>query len=368
MPRWPPRDIVHAQGQALPILMATLSLPGASALRLIGGHPNASETSVAGVSTTVVRPAGRPPWPTVVFMNGATPDGRSHPTVQRLGTAMARVGIGVLIPELHDVAAGELSPNTLAQAVAVSEAAASSLETRGHRVALAGVSVGATLALLAAADPRVRRRVSLVACVAPFGDLAEVMRLATTGTYTAEGGLHRHTPPSYLRTGLARSLAAMLAVTPATDDLRAELRSARPDESAELPERAFRRAGLEAEQLYALLANTEPERFDELYDALPAGIHRAVASLSPVHVAHRIRAPVEIATAPHDAYFPLSQARALAVSSSEVRLTVTSLLAHATPRLSLRYLAELGRLDAFFVRALASATAEPPLHLTAEST
>ena len=359
---------MHAQAQALPILMATLSLPGAGALRLIGGRPNASDTSVAGVSTTVIRPSGRPPWPTIVFMNGATPDGRRHPTVQRLGAAMARVGIGVLIPELHGVAAGELSPKTLAQAVAVSEAAAGLPEARGHRVALAGVSVGATLALLAAADPRVRRRVSLVACVAPFGDLAEVMRLATTGTYRAEGGLRRHTPPSYLRTGLARSLAAMLAVTPATEDLCDELRAAGSDESVGLPERAFRRAGLEAEKLYALLTNTEPERFDELYDALPAGIHRVVASLSPVHVAHRIRAPVEIATAPHDAYFPLSQARALAVTSSEVRLTITSLLAHATPRLSLRYLVELGRLDAFFVRGLAAVTAEPRLYSKAEST
>jgi hypothetical protein len=33
---------------------------------------------------------------------------------------------------------------------------------------------------------------------------------------------------------------------------------------------------------------------------------------------------------------------------------VTSLLSHATPRLSPRYLAELGRLNGFFVRSLAA--------------
>jgi acetyl esterase/lipase len=353
-----PKGAVRAQAQALPILLTTLSLPGADALARLGARPTACDTSVAGIPTTVIRPPRRPPWPTLVFMNGATPDGRSHPTVHRLGVAMARVGFAVFVPDLHGVAAGELSPTTLAQSVAVSEEAAGSPEADGGRVALAGVSVGATLALLAAADARLRERTSIVACVAPFGDLAEVMRLATTGTYRDGDHLLRHAAPNYLLTGLARSLAAMLAVTPATEALCDELRAIDPDsgETVQFPVSAFRRAGPEAETLYDLLANTDPQRFDELYGALPTEIHRTVASLSPIHIAPRLRAPVEIATAPRDAYFPLSQARALAAASPHVRLTVTSLLAHATPRLSPRYVAELRRLDAFFVRALVAAT------------
>ncbi len=60
-------------------------------------------------------------------------------------------------------------------------------------------------------------------------------------------------------------------------------------------------------------------------------------------------------TAPRDRYFPVAESRALVAASPRVRLTVTSLLAHATPRLSPRYLAELGQLNGFFVRALAAA-------------
>jgi hypothetical protein len=51
----------------------------------------------------------------------------------------------------------------------------------------------------------------------------------------------------------------------------------------------------------------------------------------------------------------VAESRALVASSPYIRLTVTSLLAHATPRLSPRYLAELGQLNGFFVRALAAA-------------
>jgi acetyl esterase/lipase len=357
--RPPSRSELRIQAQALAILGTTLSLPGTAAIARLGRRPTVSDTTVAGVATSVVRPSGAPPpWPAIVLMNGATPDGRNHPTIRRLGVALARAGVVVYIPELAGVAGGELSPETLAQSVAVTEAATRSTETAAGRVALAGVSIGGTLALLTAADERLRDRISIVTCVAPFGDLAEVMRVATTGTYRDGASLRHHAAPPYLRVGLARSLAAMLPVDPATAALCRQLRALDHESSrpVELPERAFRDAGPDAGRLFALLANTDPDRFDELYEALPEQVREAVVSLSPVHVAQGLRAPVEIATAPRDAYFPVSEAETLARASTHVRLTVTSLLAHATPRLNPRYVAELLRLDAFFVRALTAAT------------
>ena len=147
------------------------------------------------------------------------------------------------------------------------------------------MSVGGTLALLAAADARLQQRISVVACVAPFGDLADgdaprddrQLSGWTTGTRRRR----------YLLVGLARSLAAMLAVTPATASLCRELRALDHESSSpvELPERAFREAGAEAERLYDLLANTDPTQFDSLYAALPAHVRAAAVSLSPIHVA-----------------------------------------------------------------------------------
>jgi acetyl esterase/lipase len=364
------RSRVPPGARALAVLGTTLAVPGASALTRAGRQPVAFDTTVAGIATTVVRPSIAPPWPALVFMNGATPDGRKHQTVHRLSVALARTGVCVFIPDLAGVAGGELSPGTLAQAVAISNAAAGSPETTEGRVALVGVSVGGTLALLAAADPRLRRHISVVACVAPFADLAEVMRLATTGTHRDGERVRHHAPPPYLRVGLARSLAATLATTPTTADLCGALRAldheATP--SVELPVHAFQRAGAEAERLYDLLANTDPQRFEGLYAALPAHVREAVVSLSPVHVAHQLRAPVEIAIAPRDRYFPVAEVQALAAASPHVRLTITGLLTHATPRVGLRNVAELHRLYAFFTRALRAATSTPRLHSNAEQT
>jgi acetyl esterase/lipase len=278
--------------------------------------------------------------------------------------------VRVFIPDLAGVAGGELSPATLAQAVAVSHAASSSPETADEQVALVGVSVGGTLALLASADSQLQQRISVVACVAPFSDLAKVMRLATTGTYRDGGALQHHATPSYLRIGLARSLAATLAATDATAELCRELRALDYESNApvELPMHAFRRAGTEAALLYDLLANTDPRRFDSLYDALPAHVREAADSLSPIHVARRLLAPVEIATAPQDTYFPVAESQALAAASPNVRLTVTSLLAHATPRFDMRNVAELHKLYAFFTRSFRAATNQPRLHSTSEQT
>jgi pimeloyl-ACP methyl ester carboxylesterase len=348
---------LRAQAHAATVLGATLDVPGLSQLTRRAKEPSTQDSVVAGVPVTIVQPSGPAPWPSLVFMNGATPDGRAHPMVLRLSVALARSGRRVFIPDLPGIAGGELSPATLAAAIAFTNETAGMPETAHGRVALAGVSIGGSLALLAAADSTVAARISAVVCVAPYSDLAKVMLLATTGSYREDGKVVPYPVPPYLAVGLARSLAAMLPPTPAMAALLTELRSLDPASASarEFREEAFRNAGAEAMTLFELLTNRDAARFDDLYDALPAQIRSTAVDLSPLHVAPRLRAPVEIATAPRDKYFPVAESRALVAASPHVRLTVTSLLAHATPRLSPRYLAELGRLNGFFVRALAAA-------------
>jgi len=354
-------DLLRAQRQAVIALGTTLDLPGSALVARLSKPPMEDDTILAGRPATVVRPGGPPPWPALVFANGATPDGRAHPMVLRLSLALARSGYLVFIPDLPGIAGGELSPETLAASIEFTRAAADGPESAAGRVALVGVSVGASLALLAAADSQLADRISVVACVAPYSDLAKVMLLATTGMYRAGERLEPYPVPEYLAVGLARSLAAILPETAGTRALVAELRAlapAAPDPLAPFRTRTYHELGDEAVSLFALLANRDPDRFDDLYDALPPRVQSTVEALSPLHAAPGLRAPVEIATAPRDTYFPVAESRALVDASRRVRLTVTSLLAHATPRLSPRYLAELGHLNGFFVRSLRAAGAQ----------
>jgi len=320
------------------------------------------ESALAGRAATIIRPQTMPPWPTVLFANGATPDGRAHPKVQRLGVALANAGCLVFIPDLPDVANGELTQRALATAAECAVLAADSPECRDGQVGLVGVSVGGTLALLVAAEPRLTSRVSVVSCVAPYTDLRNVMLLATTGMYPGPGGLEPYPVPSSLIVGLARSIVAIL---PPTDDARvlramtAEVDASRVDPLASLRRRPFRSFAPPAAAVHEFLLNRDPARFDDLYAAMPVGVRETVELLSPVHLATRLLAPIEIATAPRDKYFPLGESIALQRVARNVRVTVTPALAHAVPTLSFTRLVGFGRLHGFFARSLGAACSPP---------
>jgi hypothetical protein len=102
----------------------------------------------------------------------------------------------------------------------------------------------------------------------------------------------------------------------------------------------------------ALLRNRDPRSVDRLYARLPPSYRLRMRRLSPIIAAPRLRAPVEIASAPHDKYFPVEESRALSRRAGDVRITITSTLEHAIPEPSLGALADLVRFDAFIVRAL----------------
>jgi hypothetical protein len=107
-----------------------------------------------------------------------------------------------------------------------------------------------------------------------------------------------------------------------------------------------------AGRLVALLENRSPRRFDGLYARLPRSLRASVAALSPIRQAGRLDLPVELASSPHDKYFPPAESRALARVAPDVRVTVTSTLDHAVPSPSIGGLADFFRFDGFVVRFL----------------
>src|SRR6266540_2581971 len=200
---WP---AVQLQGVA--VLATTDKTPVlAWAARAVTAEPQVQETVVAGAPATVVRPGrGDGPWPAIVFVNGATRAGRRHPQVRRLANGLARAGFLVVVPDLPGLPLGEITPVTTAATIAVAKATSERRDVRDGRVGLYGVSVGASLALLAAESPALAGRVTVVGGEAPWVDMRRVIRLATTGYY---GGARYETDP-YASLAIARSLAAGL--------------------------------------------------------------------------------------------------------------------------------------------------------------
>jgi pimeloyl-ACP methyl ester carboxylesterase len=273
-------------------------------------------------------------------VNGATRRGRHHPKVQRLAQGLARSGFLVVVPDLPGLRLGAITPATRAATIRAARATADRDDVRDGEIALNGVSVGATLALLAAESPALEGRVTIVGGQAPWVDLEKAIRLALTGEYDGEP----YEIDPYVRLAMARSLAAWVG-SPLLERLEAV------DDNDPQP-----LAGLRGDDpLVPFLQNRSPARFDELYARLPEQAKANIRLFSPIHDAERLDMPVELATAPHDKYFPPGESHALARAAPNVNVTVTSTLDHAVPKLSLGDIGDLGAFDAFMVRYLRTA-------------
>lgn len=350
------RSWLSAQARAVVVVATVLRTPLlAWSVAKLTDEPRIGDTAIGGVPATIARPGGRGPWPAFIFVNGATALGRKHPDVQRLAHGLARAGYLTVVPDLPGLTRGELTPAGVTATVRLARLVAGRPDSSG-RVALFGVSLGATIALLAAESPQLAGSVSVVVGIAPYTDFVNVLRLATTG-YTEEAGrLVDYGPGPYLSLAVARSVAA--ALPPGPDrrrlvELLARVPDDAPDPLAAL--RGFTPSDPRTTAALALLANRDPRRFDRLYARLPLAVRAEVARLSPVTHAARLTMPVELASAPHDPYIPPSESRNLARLAPRARVTVTDAFSHVIPQPSLGDLGDLAAFDAWAVRALYAA-------------
>ena len=348
---------VDAQARAVVVISSVLDAPVlTSAVRATSGEPRLSDTRVAGYPSLVARPAGEGPWPAIFVVNGTVPEGRQLPAVRNLAEGFARAGYLAVVPDLPGLTEDRITPQTVDAATEAAREISTRPEAENGEVAMVGVSTGATLALLAAEEPRLDGNVSLVAGVAPFSNMETVLSVATTVHYRRpDGKLVRYEATPFLSYVVARSLVSALPPGEDRQTLSAEIASVgreNPDPLHDIRSRRTDDLGPKAKSVVRLLANRDPKRFEDLYIALPDGVSHDLEELSPLAGEGKISAPVELATGPHDAYFPPSESYALERVAPQRRVTVTPALDHAELNVSLRDIPAFVAFDGFVVRSL----------------
>jgi pimeloyl-ACP methyl ester carboxylesterase len=291
-------------------------------------------------------------------VNGTVPEGRKLPAVRNLAEGFARAGYLAVVPDLPGLTEDRITPRTVNAATEAARKISTRPDAENGEVAVVGVSTGATLALLTAEDPGLDS-VSLVAGVAPFSNIRTVLSVATTAHYRRpDGKLVRYEATPFLSYVVARSLVAALPPGEDRRTLSAEISGVgreNPDPLQSLRSRRTDDLGPQAKSVVRLLANRDPARFEGLYAALPDGVIHDLEELSPLAGKEKISVPVELATGPHDAYFPPSEAYALERVAPQRRVTVTPALDHAELDVSPADIPAFLTFDGFVVRALRTA-------------
>jgi dienelactone hydrolase len=273
--------------------------------------------------------------PAVVLALGVHPQPIDHPDITSLATAMSRAGVVVGVPDstdLRNLRVTPAEPGHLADALLT---IASLPEVNAGRVGLAGFSAGASIALLAAAEPHIAARVRYVSAFGGYADAERLLVDVATRTSLTDGQTIAWQPDAGIRRDVLELALATLDSDSARDYLRARLT---PIVSATEPPTGPQPGDLDdlsgdTRAMYVLFTAADRQAATEAIASLSSDLRNHLAGISPLTVAGDIRAPVFLLHGAPDTAIPVAHAALLeeAIGDEVVRATIFGRFGHEQP-------------------------------------
>ena len=287
-----------------------------------------------------------PGW---VVLHGITRPGRFHPVLLHFAGALSASGAAVLIPEIPEWKELRVSPETVPPIINASILHLDEREeTRSGHMGLIGFSFGAPQAIIAATDPALQGRLSLVMGYGGYCDPEPTVRFLFTGEHEWNGHRQYLRPDPYGRWVMgANYLTAVPGYEDAHDVAQAlwklaseagerrllswdpvydPVKDALEDEVA--PERR------ELFRLFAPPSETklDPDRVGSLISGLTTAFIDSSPLSEPTPFLSRVRTPVHLFHGREDHLIPYSETLRMAERfgpDAKVHTTVTGLFGHS---------------------------------------
>jgi dienelactone hydrolase len=262
------------------------------------------------------------PRPAVVLALGVHPPPLEDPEVVRLATSIARLGVVVAVPDSTELRLTRVLPTEpahLADAVLVTAARP---EVDPQRVGLAGTSAGASIALIAAADPRISADLRFVSAFGGYADAETLLVDVATRTTLAEDQVRSWSPDAGIRRDVLELLIAAVepeAARAPLRDLIAPFVSADDPPLGSDPQVAARLEG-DARAGYMLFTARDRAAARAAIDAATPSLRGHLAGISPINHLDGIRAPVYLLHGDADVAIPVEHAVLLAEGLAGDRL------------------------------------------------
>ena len=288
-------------------------------------------TNVSEEEALVYRPAKAAPARAVVLVPGISELGCYHPRLMALSRYLATDGFLVVTPDIRLLRQFRMSPQVVDQ-IAFWFGQIPSLEG-GNRISitgLSGVSFSATLAILAAARPAMRDRVSFIFGIGAYDDPLRCSQgWFAAGPVTMSPGYYptryyarwivmlgalEMVPRKEEREFLERVLTDLLSQRPAPPA---------PSDLSQTAQRWYRLALMPEDQ-------SDPEVATAIENHMATILYK---DISPEHAAAEIRCPVFLVHGAYDDLIPPEESRRLAQRfvNAPVNVLVSPFLTHTHP-------------------------------------
>jgi len=255
-------------------------------------------------AATLHRPQAPGRHGAVIFVLGINPD-LNDALLQRFARLLARQGVVVLVAQPVHLQNGQITPQEVEGLIGAFQFLRAAPYVEPKRVGYAGFCVGASLSLIAAADPRISSDVKFVNFFGGYFSGRALVAAMTTRQVALDGAREPWEPNQTAWTWMAAQLIDGLE-DPAARPVLEQVVVGRPAGPGELEG-----LSLGARAVYNVLANRDPDRAAEVYARLPLGLRQRLDSLSPEHRLDWLQTKVYIMHDRQDTYVPYTESRRL---------------------------------------------------------
>ena len=288
--------------------------------------PLASGEGVADLYT----PAAEGKHSAVLLFLGVNPAGRNDPRVVDLAEGLARAGSVVMIPWSDTMTQKRISIQEIDNLVWAFQYLVALEDVDADRAGMGGFCVGASLATVAAQDPRIRDRVRFVNFFGGYYDARDLVLSVVSSTRFGDGAQEPWAPDrlpvEVVRTHLIEGVE--------DDSERSLLHRVFVLKDATLHPTVVETLSPESRAVFEMLSGTSLPRATELIEMLPVSTLALLEAVSPSTRIGDLRARILIMHDREDDLVPSEESRRLAdalADSGRVYHTEFSLFQHLDP-------------------------------------
>ena len=265
----------------------------------------------------------------LILMLGARPLDRDAPILVRFAEGLSRAGAVVMIPASSNLAAGRVLPEEVDAIVKDVALLQSRDDVHASRIGIVGFSVGGSLAVLAAADPRLSGQLAFVNTFGGYNDARDLLHAVATRSLEYAGVQEPWEPHELTIKVIAQQIADTL---PEETD-RELLQQIFVEREPAAREEVERLSPL-GQAVTAMLDGVQPDDTQHTMQLLPQATHERLASISPVFILHDVRTRLFVMHDLADSFVPYTESRSLVEGAPEgtVELfTEFELFTHVVP-------------------------------------